>query len=143
MDQHISLNKSLDDSNKVCDLSSWTKHVNRRGIVYTIRYAHKSAILDPRDQVCEVPQNYTTYKPKSRYHAKRDYMRIKEFNNSHIKTFHDENICMEDSNWDVMQHSYTVPIKQNTSQLTTHATVIYVKHHNLSLSYICSHHERF
>ena len=120
MDQHISLHKSLDESNKICDLSSWTKHVNRRGIVYTVRYEHKAAILDPTPR----DQNYTTYKPKSRYHAQRDYMRIKEFNNSHKKPLLDKNICTEVANNDIMQHSDTEPINQNTSQVTTHATVI-------------------
>ena len=119
MEQHISLHKSLDESSKECDLTSWTKHVNRRGIVYTIRFAHKAAILDPRDQDSDASQNRITYKPKSRYHAKRDHMRIKEFNNNHLKSFCDKNMYTDDF---VMNHSETVPIQinQNSSHLTTH-----------------------
>ena len=77
MEQQITLYKSLDESIKDCDLTSWTKHVNRRGIIYTIRFEHKAAILDPRDQHSDYPQSYTTYKPKSKYHANRDYKRMK------------------------------------------------------------------
>ena len=126
MEQHTSLHKSLDESSKECDLTSWTKHVNRRGIVFTIRYEHKAAMFDPRDQGSDEYRNHITYKPKSRYHAKRDYMRMKELKNNHLKSFRDKNMCMDDSSHFNMQHSDTVPISinQNNSHLTTHVTAM-------------------
>ena len=79
MERHTTLNKELNESCEKNKLTSWTKHVNHRGIVYTIRFDDKSAMFDPND-----PENVNsvTYKPKSRYHVKRDFLRVNKFNHN-------------------------------------------------------------
>ena len=82
MERHSTLNNSLNDSCKNSNLTSWTKHVNKRGSVYTIRFDEGSAILDPNDPDNSKQIKNITYKPKSCNHAKRDFLRMKGFNTS-------------------------------------------------------------
>ena len=83
MERHSTLNNSLNDSCKNSNLTSWTKHVNKRGSVYTIRFDEGSAILDPNDPDNSKQIKNITYKPKSRYHTKRDFLRMEGYNASY------------------------------------------------------------
>ena len=83
MERHSSLYKSLNDSCLNSNLTSWTKHVNKRGSVYTIRFDESTAILDPNDLENSDQAKDIIYKPKSRYHIERDSLRMKGFNASH------------------------------------------------------------
>ena len=82
MDRHKTLNDSLNDSCQKSKLTSWTKHVNQRGTVYTIRFDESTAILDPSDPDKSNHAQKITYKPKSRYHINRDLMKMNDFINS-------------------------------------------------------------
>ena len=79
MDRHKTLNDSLNDSCQKSKLTSWTKHVNQRGTVYTIRFDESTAILDPSDPDKSNHVQKITYKPKSQYHINRDLMKMTEF----------------------------------------------------------------
>ena len=81
MDRHSTLYDSLNGSCKKSKLKSWTRHVNQKGTVYTIRFDETSAILDPSDPDNSNQGNTVIYKPKSQYHVNRDFVRMREFKN--------------------------------------------------------------
>ena len=93
MDRHSSLNVSLNEDCQKSKLTSWTKHVNQRGTVYTIRFQESSAILDPSDPDNSRPKKIT-YKPKTQYHINRDFTRMSGFKNSDlpVRPFHNNTI---------------------------------------------------
>ena len=81
MDRHSTLYDSLNDSCKKSKLKSWTRHVNQKGTVYTIRFDETSAILDQSDPDNSYQRNTIIYKPKSQYHVNRDFVRMRGFKN--------------------------------------------------------------
>ena len=50
MERHTTLYAELNNSCDKTKLTSWTKHVNQRGTVYTIRFFDKAAMMDPNGQ---------------------------------------------------------------------------------------------
>ena len=118
MERHTTLNDDLNRSCEKSKLTSWTKHINHRGTVYTIRFSDKEAILDPRDQENLSNVNSIIYKPKSRYHIIRDHSRLKKINKSSLPS-----------------HSFENDISFDT-QLGSEI------HHSEPVSFACDHHNR-
>ena len=82
MDRHSTLNDSLNQSCQKSKLTSWTKHVNQRGTVYTIRFSETTSILDPNDPDKSDHIQNIIYKPKTQYHVNRDFVRMRGFKNT-------------------------------------------------------------
>ena len=110
------------------------KHVNKRGTVYTIRFAESSAILDHTDLGKFVQDKNTIYKPKSRYHVHRDSYRMKDLNNSHSYSHPVETKTYCDiSNMSEKHHSKPVSHVNNqqlshasdSKSLSTHSSVLH------------------
>ena len=118
MERHVTLYKELNESCEKAKVTSWTKHVNHRGITYTIRFDDKSAMFDPNDP----PNvNTVTYKPKSRYHVNRDLFRMKEFNHSYsdVRPFKKD---VFDTTVD-FDNPHSKPVPNVNTQHSSHASI--------------------
>ena len=142
MERHSSLYDSLNDSCKKSNLTSWTKHVNTRGTVYTIRFDENSAILDPKDPENVDKVKNTIYRPKSRYHVNRDFLRMRELNNSYssAQTVKNSTLC-DMSDPSEIHPSIPVPIVNNlrptqinSDSSNTQASVLRSAAHSHSMS---------
>lgn len=124
MEHHTTLNAELNNSCEKSKLTSWTKHVNHRGTVYTIRFSEKAAMFDPTAQEFLSTSDPIIYKPKSQFHINRDYSRMRKFNNNFVQPNSFENdISFGTSLGSNIHHSATVSYScnQNNSQPITDA----------------------
>ena len=124
MEHHTTLNEELNNSCETSKLTSWTKHVNHKGTVYTIRFLGKEAILDPKDQVNSIEATTVKYKPKSQYHITRDHSRMKKFNEHLLETSSIENELHFETHsiGSGIYHSAPVsPRNQNNNHLSVNA----------------------
>ena len=134
MDRHKALNDSLNDSCQKSKLTSWTRHVNQRGTVYTIRFDESTAILDPNDPDKSNQAQKVTYKPKSQYHVNRDFMKMREFKSSNRFDRQADNYCFGDISYiSDMYHSAPVST-ENTQDCQADST-----HDSLLCSDACHH----
>ena len=92
------------------------------GIVYTIRFEDKSAIFDSDDPAYFENINTVTYKPKSRYHVNRDFVRMKEFNHSHSQARPFDEYDFEQNNAELENHHSKSVLMANSQHSTNTST---------------------
>ena len=124
MDRHLTLNKELNDSCDKSALLSWTKHVNQRGTVYTIRFEDRSAMFDSKDPGYFNAAKRVTYKPKSRYHLNRDYLRMHEFNYTNTHARPHQKCDFDNSNSDFQSPISETALNVNNQLHNQHSTLM-------------------